>query len=422
MAHHLFRAARCWLLLCATVVTVGCADGFRKVSTQGLDVSAVPKQFLAAQVIVILAPAPPDRLPSITRKLGETYGLVQTGMFGLATMGVQCVVFQIPDQRSVDEVVKALASDPLVEWAQRNQLFQVLSVVYNDRYANLQYGPRLIRADLAHDWATGRGIKVAIIDTGIDARHPDLRGRVVKTANFVEGGEQTFSRDIHGTAVAGVIAATANNDIGIFGVAPEADILAVKACWQRSPDSPQAVCSSWALARAIDFSILQGARILNFSLAGPPDPLLARLIAKAIDRGIAIVAAAVDDGEGVPAFPVSLDSVIAVLATDMKGNFPFAARARRVPILAAPGIDILTTAPGDSYDFFSGSSLAAAHVSGIAALLLELDPTLPAARLHSLLHITARPLEAAGSASKTSVGLVDACAAIGKLLGLQACL
>lgn len=419
MTRYLFRATRWYSLAWATVIAIGCTDTFQEASTQELGVSAVPKQFLAAQVIVILAPAPPDRLPSITRQLGETYGLIQTGMFPLITIGAQCVVFQIPDQRSVDEVVKALASDPLVDLAEPNQFFQVLGPVYNDPYAKIQYGPQIIRADLAHRWATGKGIKVAIIDTGIDVRHPDLQGRVAKTANFVEGGEQTFSRDIHGTAVAGVIAATANNNIGIFGVAPEADILAVKACWQRSPGSPQALCSSWTLAKAIDFSVLQGAQILNFSLAGPPDPLLARLIAKAVDHGIAVVAT--DDGGEQLAFPASLDTVIAVLASEMKGNVRFAAGAKRARMLAAPGIDILTTAPGGSYELFSGSSLAAAHVSGIAALLLERDRALSPAQLSSLLYITAQPVKAAGGASKTSVGLVDACAAIGKLLGLPAC-
>lgn len=134
-------------------------------------------------------------------------------------------------------------------------------------------------ADLAHRWATGQGVKVAVVGTGVDTKHPDLHGRIIRTINFVEGGERTFARDSHGIAVAGVIAATADNEVGIFGIAPQADIVVVKACWQPAPGTQEAVCSSWTLAKAIDFTILVRAQILNLSLAGPPDPLLARFLA-----------------------------------------------------------------------------------------------------------------------------------------------
>jgi subtilisin family serine protease len=261
-----------------------------------------------------------------------------------------------------------------------------------------------------------------------ESRHTPLNWRATvvacpdsKTANFVEGGEQTFTLDSHGTAVTGVIAARANNAEGIFGIAPQADIVAVKACWQRTPGHLEAVCSSWTLAKALDFTIHTGVQIVNLSLAGPPDSLLARLITKALDSGITVVAAALQEGEQAPGFPASMETVIAVLASDPQGQVRGAAGMTRPSLLAAPGIDILTTMPQQVYDFLSGSSLAAAHVSGIAALLLELEPQLSAAQMHALLRATVQPVRVTHSVSSASIGQVDACTALEQLMGRTLC-
>src|SRR5262249_1140597 len=162
--------------------------------------------------------------------------------------------------------------------------------------------------------------------------------------NFVDGGEQTFAQDSHGTAVAGVIAARADNGVGIFGIAPEAEIIALKACWHRTPQAPGAFCSSWTLAKAVGSALQSGAHVLNFSLAGPPDPLLARLIAAAVQRHITIVAAILEEGERGPGFPASLETVSAIRTSDPRGHVHRAV-GKYAATLAAPGIDILTTAP-----------------------------------------------------------------------------
>jgi subtilisin family serine protease len=381
----------------------------------------VPKQLQSRQVIVLLAPTTPERRGSLDQPLAQAYDLSQVGAFPLLSLGVQCLVFQIPEGRAVDEVMARLAADPRVALVQPNQVFQGLHAAHNDPYATLQYGARAIRADLAHRWATGQGVKVAVVDTGVDTKHPDLHGRIIRTINFVEGGERTFARDSHGTAVAGVIAATADNKVGIFGIAPQADIVAVKACWQPAPGTHAAMCSSWTLAKAIDFTILVGAQLLNLSLTGPPDPLLARLLAKAVAGGITVVAAALEEGEQAPGFPASLEAVIAVVASDPQGRVRGAAGMKRTPLLAAPGIEILTTAPRQAYDFLSGSSLAAAHVSGIAALLLEVEPRLSPAQVDALLRASTQPIEMASGTPQAAIGLVDACTAVERLLGQPAC-
>jgi subtilisin family serine protease len=258
-------------------------------------------------------------------------------------------------------------------------------------------------------------VRVAVVDTGVDTNHPDLTDRVVKTVNFVEGGEKTFTADYHGTAVAGVIGARADNGIGIYGIAPEADLLAVKACWHRRTGIPEAWCSSWTLAKAIDFAIVERVRVLNLSLSGPPDPLLRRLIVKAVEeQGITVVAAVMEQGDPALSFPSSLSTVIAVVASDSQGNVR--AHAGKHPaLLAAPGIEVLTTVPNGAYDFLSGSSFATAHVSGIVALLLEGNPQLSPREVRNLLIESGRPVNR-NDPETVSIRHVDACEALRRVV------
>jgi hypothetical protein len=377
----------------------------------------VPKQLLSRQLLVVLADVTPEERERLTAVLMQKYDLTRVGAFPLASLGAQCVVFQVAPERSMDDVLTQLRAEPFVHMVQPNQLFHSLQVVWNDPYAALQYGLRVIRADRVHQVVSGKGVQVAVIDTGIDIDHPDLQGRITSTENFVEGGEQTFRQDRHGTAVAGIIAVRADNDIGIVGVAPDAQILALKACWHQHVADAKAVCSSWTLARALDFAILHGARIINLSLAGPPDALLARLLTTATAGGIVVIAAAHDTAPG-PGFPASHAGVIAVLASDTHSQVRLIAGVPNGPLLAAPGIEVLTTLPHSAYDFLSGSSLAAAHVSGIVALLLEHDATLTPSRLHTLLHATGRP---AAMASAAGVRILDACSAVEQLVGTPVC-
>ena len=370
----------------------------------------------AGQVLITLKPAPPAVWSRTASELAEIYRLRTIFAWTMISLGEQCVVFEIPRDRAPESILRRLRADPRVGTAQPISTFETLAEeppgraggAYNDPYAHLQRSIQALTLEKAHRWSTGKGVRVAVIDTGVDLDHPDLRGRIARVSNFVEHGEQGFTTDVHGTAVAGVIAATTNNEVGIVGVAPRAEILALKACWPKRPGTREAVCDTYTLARAIDFAITQGAQILNFSLGGPHDPLLARLIGAALERGIVVVAA--DAGDGRRSFPADLSGVIGVLGVD---QVPAAARPRGSPSgLGAPSVDILTTVPHGSYDFFSGSSLAAAQVSGVAALLLEREPQLTPARVAEILRRTSRnhsPLQ------------VDACAALAEALGQGGC-
>ena len=402
-------------LACAAVLA-GCASLGGAPAPEAADVG-VPAQLQSRQLIVTLAPAPPSRWAEVRRLLARTYGLREVGAFPLESLGVQCVVYQVPADLPLDRALAELGADPRVESAQPNQVFEGLAASHDDPYAAMQYGPRAIHATEAHRWATGKGVRVGVVDTGVDTNHPDLHPRVVATASFVHGGVQSFGYDRHGTAVAGVIAAVADNHIGIFGVAPDAEIVAAKACWQRRSEDLAARCSSWSLAKAVDYAIAGRVRVLNLSLGGPPDALLGRLITGAADRGIVVVAAVLDASH--PGFPASLDTVMAVVAIGPDGEAPLSQSAPHAGLLAAPGVDVLTTAPHGGYDFRSGSSLAAAHVSGIAALLLQRQPGLTPAAVREILVATARPV--GGTGAEPRAARVDACAALARLVGEPGC-
>ena len=393
------------------VLAPGCATTSPGTGARPTEGDALPQQLVERVVVVTLAPASSDSSDRIPVELAGAHGLRHIGAFPLTSIGVHCLVFEVPANRAMDEVLRSLAADRRVESAQPNQVFRNLAAGTPDPYASFQYGARVIRAPQAHRWATGRGVTVAVIDTGIETEHPDLHGRVAKTANFVDGGAQSFAHDRHGTAVAGVIGARANNNEGIFGVAPEADLIGIKACWHRSADGLEARCSSWTLAKAIDFAVINGARVINLSLGGPPDPLLTRLIAKAIERGTTVVAAAMD-GADAPGFPASLPLVIGVVASDSHNDVQGGDRDRAT-MLVAPGVEILTTTPPHAYAFLSGTSLAAAHVSGVVALLLEREPMMSPSQVRLVLFATARPVTVSGM---PAIRLVDACAALARLV------
>lgn len=402
---------------CATTPSTSTGASSNAVATNE---TATPKQLKQGQIIVTLAYDTPERWAEITQGLARDYGLTQVGDFPLTSIRVQCVVFQVPEGESEVSVVEKLRADPRVESVQSNLVFDGLRGGHNDPYGPLIYGAKAIGADRAHRIATGKGVRIVVIDTGVDKDHVDLRGRVKKTQNFVEGGELTFARDRHGTAVAGVIAARADDGVGIYGVAPDAEVMVAKACWYQNAKSGKAFCSSWTLAKAIDFAINAEARVLNLSLGGPHDVLMERLINRAVELGITVIAAAAQEGEA-PGFPASMANVIAVLASDAKGKVQAPSWVAEKAMIAAPGVDILSTAPRDSYDFFSGSSLATAQVSGVVALLIERRPDLTPARVAEMLRARGSGGFQTASSAHGELVMLDACAALKRLDGLNDC-
>lgn len=372
--------------------------------------------FVPGQVLAALKAGPTNAISQIVNDLAQRYAVRALRTFELKTIDLSVVVFETPEKASIGRMIFALQADPRVLFAQPNYLSRT-AAVHTDPLASLQYGPRVIRADQVHGRTTGRGIRVAVVDTGIDTRHPDLRGRIVERANFVPG-EELVEEEVHGTLIAGVIAARADNGVGIYGVAPEAELLAIRACRAAAKDHPEGMCTSEGLARGIDYALLHDARVINLSLGGPADLLLPPLIDRAMKLGTVIVAAAGNAGPGGRApYPAALSTVIAVTAVDAKnGLYPPATRGEFID-LAAPGVEVMSTMPGERFGTSSGTSLAAAHVSGVVALLLQVSPRLSPEEVQRILEETAEDLGAAGKDRLFGSGRVDACRAIRRSIG-----
>lgn len=324
-----------------------------------------------------------QRAASALNELKQHYGLHELAGWPIKALGVYCVVVEVPAGADRDALIKTLAKDDRVQLAQPLQDYAMYSNIspdahhrYNDPYVDLQRGFVETDAALAHNMSQGEGVHIAIVDTGADATHPDLQGRIHDMHDEVGGDAATFDRDHHGTEVAGVIAADADNHQGIVGIAPKSVLSVYKACWYAPTPHAGAHCNSFTLAKALAAVIDTDARIVNLSLGGPADPLLNKLLAQLLSQGRIVVAALPPDGS-VAGFPDNAPGVIVVRASS---NSP-----APTGVLSAPGTDILTTQPGGGYDFTSGSSMSTAHVSGIAALLLSLAPHLEAHEVHDLL-------------------------------------
>ncbi len=374
--------------------------------------------------------------------LARQHGLTLVEGWPMPVLGIDCYVMRYPDSANADQLIAQLTRDPQVEWAQPVARFEgmaqtpivspataaatdVVADLAGDPLYRVQPAARYWHVAELHRYTRGRDVKIAVVDSGIDANHPDLQGQLTLNDNFVDSGPTPPEN--HGTAVAGIIAARAGSG-GILGIAPQAKVMGLRACWQQRDLATR--CNSFTLSKAINFAIQNNAQIINLSLSGPPDRLLDRLLDVALERGISVVGA-IDPHATGAAFPASHQGVLAVASqprTDTAavamtasvtamsattqpgsaarvGNDAGAGTAGQ-PTLLAPGNDIPTTAPGARWAFVNGSSYAAAHVTGMLALLDELRPGTPPAQMRTLLQ--------SGAALHTAT--IDACTAISRLV------
>ncbi len=266
----------------------------------------------------------------------------------------------------------------------------------------LPWGVDRIDADLA--WATtrGAGIKVAVIDTGIDLDHPDLKENIKGGYNALNPRKSCNDDNGHGTHVAGIIAAR-QNGIGVVGVAPEADLYAVKVLNSRG------IGFVSDIIEGLDWCIQNGIQVANMSLGGGGTTSYHEAIQKAYQAGIVLVAAAGNDGvDNSVNYPAAYPEVIAVSATDSNDVLSsFSSRGPEVE-LAAPGVEIDSTWNDGYYRTASGTSMATPHVSGAAALVLAAGRANTPDDVRAILQSTADDLGAEGRDAWYGWGLVDA--------------
>lgn len=334
----------------------------------------------------------------LSARIAADHGLSLVKEWPMLVLGVHCVVYEVPDAARLDDVLDGLRKDRRIDSAQRMNHFRVM---HADPYRPLQKSLTLLDVEAAHRWSMGKGTTIAVIDSGVDRRHPDLMGQLAQDFDFTDSPAAEFDTDVHGTAVAGVIVAGGHNELGIIGVAPAAKVLPMKACWAVRAGAAEAVCNTFTLAQALETAIREGVDVLNLSLSGPADALLEALLQKAVERDVIVVLAQPATG-GEEALAANMAQVFRVVATGEEGQ------VRNDYAVRAPGVDVLTTFPGARYDFISGSSFAAAHVSGVVALLRALAPNLPATRIAETLR---------GSSPGGTAVTVNACQAVARLRG-----
>jgi len=370
----------------------------------------------AAQILVLLRAPPPHFRPNATygdgyddglgraarrrvaARLARAHGLTLVTDWPMPLLGLDCFVMAAPAGRSAEAEAVLLSRDPGVAWSEPMHVYsgQSAPAAPNDPLFRAQ--PAAVQWRLAdlHQMSTGRNVLVAVIDSQIERNHPDLVGQVQVDESFVPG--PPVAGEDHGTGVAGVIAARANNGVGIAGVAPDARLMALRACWQLGPAPAATLCDSLTLAKALEFAIDHRARVINLSIGGPSDILLGRLIDVALARGVAVVGA-YDHALPGGGFPASHAGVVAVTDGPVEGGM--------TGVYTAPGRDVPTTQPGGRWSFVNGSSFAAAHVSGLMALMRQGGEK--AGRTPVLV------------TEKTGGGAIDACASLVRALGSCDC-
>ncbi len=375
--------------------------------------------------------APNAQLDAVLARHRAT--LITSRRFELA--GVTIIRARLNDGRSARTVLAQMAGDARVASAQPNYVYAlqqdapkpaagdaqtpVASAPATQpapsalRIRQPQYIVDKLRLDDAHRLARGERVRVAVIDSGMDGAHPELQGII---AGSFDALGQEPAPHAHGTAMAAAISAQAQ----LQGVAPAARLLAARA-FSGTAGPASASGTTFHILAAFDWAASEGARVVNLSFAGPQDRLLSRTLAGAKAKGIVSIAAAGNGGaKAAPLYPGADANVIAVTATDADDK-PFAGANRGAYVtVAAPGVDVLAAEPQGRYAFSSGTSIAAAHVSGLAALILEKRPDLDLDGVRKLLMDSAVDLGARGRDPVFGAGRVDAPAALAKAVPVTA--
>ncbi|MGP1907068.1 S8 family peptidase [Metabacillus sp. JX24] len=299
-----------------------------------------------------------------------------------------------------DQAAAALEKNPNVLFVEED--FEAKAIGQS-----VPYGITQIKADAVQSTGVkGSGVKVAILDSGIDASHEDLN--VSGGASFIPNEPDPFvDGDSHGTHVAGTVAAL-NNTVGVLGTAPDVSLYAVKVLDSTGSGSYSGI------AQGIEWAVANGMDVINMSLGGSQDSTaLKQAVDLAYNRGAVVVAAAGNSGSkgkrNTIGYPAKYSSVIAVGAVDSaNARASFSSVGSELEVMA-PGVNILSSVPGNKYASFNGTSMASPHVAGAAALILSKYPSMSNTEVRSRLKNTALPL---GDPFYYGAGLINVQAAI----------
>jgi hypothetical protein len=364
-------------------------------------------RFLTNEMVFhVPANVSPQTVDNAARRLGLS--TVASQSFNLS--GGTLFRFRITDGRPVADVIRALESQN-IGVAQPNYVFRLqqdATPAARSTGGNLsQYVVDKLHLVDVHRVAIGSNVLVAVIDSEIDGKHPELAGAVVDEFDAVGNHDKPH---VHGTGMAGAIASHRR----LTGIAPGVRLLAIHAFSSNGAESAQA--TSEHILMGLDWAIKKGAQVINMSFAGPDDPMLQLALQKAHDKGVVLIAAAGNLGaKSPPLYPAADPNVIAVTAIDAKDQLLPQANQGSYVAVAAPGVDVLEPAPNGGFQMTTGTSVAAAHVSGIVALLLERAPTLDAAAVRDILTTSAKHHTPNGRDDQFGYGIVDPSRALAAL-------
>jgi hypothetical protein len=364
-------------------------------------------RYVATEMVLHVGP---DVSQQTVNATAARLGLTVIGAQPSGITGGTLYHFRLPPGRQVADVVRSLETQR-VGIASPNYVYRLVQDTASDTSSPAgspeQYTVEKLRLAEVHKVATGREVLVAVIDSKVDVNHPDLAGAIAEEYGAVGRREDAHS---HGTGMTGAIVSHRK----LLGIAPNARILAVHAFSTATRQAPEATTRQ--IIAGIEWAINKGARIINMSFAGPYDPMIQLAMRNAAAKGVILIAASGNMGaKSPPLYPAADPNVIAVTATDESDTlFTQAVRGPHLAV-AAPGVDVMVPAPAETYQLTTGTSVAAAHVSGVAALLLERHPSIDARTVLEVLTSTARNLNARGRDDLYGWGLIDPAAALQEL-------
>ncbi len=291
-----------------------------------------------------------------------------------------------------------------------------IAVRPNDPFYASQWALARLGAEQAWEISSDASnpIIIAIVDTGVDLDHPDLAGKIVPGYNFVDNNNNPMDNNGHGTHVAGIAAAVANNGVGISGVSWSSKIMPIKALDDKGAGN------DYLVAQGITWAVDNGANIVNLSFGGIQySTVLKDAVDYAAQKGVVVIAAAGNEaGNGNPVFyPAALDNVVAVGATDSFDKHAAFSNYGSYIDISAPGVSVLSTIWDNRYGYMSGTSMAAPFVSGAASLILSLNPRMSRDQVEERIKQSADDLGEIGRDDKYGYGQVNLARAISNLSG-----
>ncbi|SDY01083.1 S8 family peptidase [Salimicrobium album] len=343
----------------------------------------------------------------VTLKPGKSLSEKAMNNMGAKTVddhsGVVDSKLKVLEVGNVDAVLKALSHNPNVEFAEPNYTLEATAAPSDPLYS-YQYGPENTNTPEAWNTTSGSASQeIAVIDTGVDYTHPDLDDKTIRGYDFVQNDHDPDDQNGHGTHVAGTAAAETNNGTGVAGMAPDTNILAVRALDANGSGSLNDI------ADAIRYSADAGAEVINLSLGCDcSTKTLKDAVDYAWNKGAVVVAAAGNDGVSTTFEPASYENALAVGAVDSNNNVASFSNYGAWVDVTAPGVDIVSTVLNDGYSSYSGTSMASPHVAGLAGLLAAQGDS--NAEIRSAIEQSADPIN--GTGTYFEHGLIDSLDAV----------